>query len=146
VAGELEIVFADPLARLWVEGAWLEDLVSEAVKLAGFDSSANNVALGWKDDPNREMNEIDVAVVHNLQFYYLSCKTGSDWGQLKDHLFELDTLAQHAGGLFNHPVLVASSPKALNAVVRRRAESLGISYVGPWDLPRLTARLKEIVR
>jgi hypothetical protein len=40
-------------------------LVFETVKQGGFDSYATNVALAWRDAPEREMNEIDVAVVHN---------------------------------------------------------------------------------
>jgi Card1-like, endonuclease domain len=104
------------------------------------------VALAWRDAPDREMNEIDVAVVHNLRFFYLSCKTGSDPQQMKQHLFELETLSDMAGGLFNSPILVASSPKAAPPYLQRRMETLGIAYVGPTDLPRLAVRLKELIR
>lgn len=104
---ELEIVFKDDKARRYVEGEWLEDLVFETVKKSGFDSSSTNVSLMWKDAPEREMNEIDIAVVHNLRFFYVSCKSGSDATQIKYHLFELEALAEMAGGFFNHPILVA---------------------------------------
>jgi hypothetical protein len=82
-----------------------EDLVFETVKQGGFDSYATNVALAWQDAPDREMNEIDVAVVHNLRFFYLSCKTGSDPQQMKHHLFELETLSEQYRK--SHPVPVA---------------------------------------
>ena len=143
---EAEIVFQDVKARRYLEGEWLEDLVFETVKQGGFDSYATNVALAWHDAPDREMNEIDVAVVHNLRFFYLSCKTGSDPQQMKHHLFELETLSDMAGGLFNSPILVASSPKAVPPYLQRRMETLGIAYVGPADLPRLAVRLKELIR
>lgn len=143
---QVEITFRDEKARRYLEGEWLEDLVYSTVQQVGCDSAATNVALAWKDAPDREMNEIDVAVVHNLRFYYLSCKTGSEASQMKQHLFELETLSALAGGLFNHPILVASSPKAAPAYLRRRMETLGITYIGPADLPRLGARLKEIIR
>ncbi len=143
---EAEIVFQGVKARRYLEGEWLEDLVFETVKQGGFDSYATNVALAWQDAPDREMNEIDVAVVHNLRFFYLSCKTGSDPQQMKHHLFELETLSEMAGGLFNSPILVASSPKAVPTYLQRRMETLGIAYVGPADLPRLAVRLKELIR
>ena len=143
---ELEITFKDDRARRYVEGEWLEDLVFETVKKAGFDSYATNVSLMWKDAPEQEMNEIDIAVVHNLRFFYLSCKSGSDANQLKYHLFELEALAEMAGGFFNHPILVASSAKAVPKHLRRRMETLDIEYIGPQDLPQLGARLKAIIR
>jgi len=142
----VEITFPDARARRYLEGEWLEDLVFDAVQTAGFDSCATNVALAWQDAQDREMNEIDVAVVHNLGFFYISCKTGSDSQQMKQHLFELETLAEMAGGLFNHPILVASSLKAIPVHLRRRMDTLGIAYVGPAELPRLVSRLKEIIR
>jgi Card1-like, endonuclease domain len=143
---ELEIVFDDERARRYLDGEWLEDLVFEAVKHGGFDSCASNIALAWKDAPHREMNEIDIAVVHNLRFFYLSCKTGSDANQMKQHLYELETLSDLAGGLFNHPILVGSSAKAVPAYLRRRMEALGIMYVGPQDLPHLSSRLQALIR
>jgi hypothetical protein len=143
---ELEIVFKNDKARRYLEGEWLEDLVFETVQSAGFDSYATNVALAWQDAPEREMNEIDVAVVHNLRFFYISCKTRSDPQEMKHHLYELETLAEMAGGLFNHPILVASSARAVPAHLRRRMETLGIAYIGPADLPRLVSRLQEIIR
>src|SRR5262249_51461018 len=74
------------------------------------------------------------------------CKTGSDSQQMKHHLFELETLSALAGGLFNSPILVASSPKAVPPSLQRRMETLGIAYVGPVDLPHLAVRLKELIR
>jgi hypothetical protein len=160
-ARELEMVFKDDTARRYLEGErrldgpptadavaeeWLEDLVFETVKQAGFDSYATNVALAWQDAPERQMNEIDVAVVHNLRFFYISCKTRSDPEEMKHHLYELETLAELAGGLFNHPILVASSARAVPGHLRRRMETLDIAYVGPADLPRLAARLRDIIR
>lgn len=124
----------------------MEDLVFETVKKAGFDSCATNVSLMWKDAPEQEMNEIDIAVVHNLRFFYLSCKSGSDASQIKYHLFELEGLAEMAGGFFNHPILVASSARAVPKHLRRRMETLDIEYIGPQDLPQLGARLKAIIR
>jgi hypothetical protein len=155
------MVFKDDTARRYLEGErrldgpptadavaeeWLEDLVFETVKQAGFDSYATNVALAWQDAPERQMNEIDVAVVHNLRFFYISCKTRSDPEEMKHHLYELETLAELAGGLFNHPILVASSARAVPGHLRRRMETLDIAYVGPADLPRLAARLRDIIR
>jgi hypothetical protein len=65
---------------------------------------------------------------------------------MKHHLYELETLSEMAGGLFNHPILVASSARAVPAHLRRRMDTLGIAYVGPADLPRLASRLREIIR
>jgi Card1-like, endonuclease domain len=140
------MIFQDDKARRYLEGEWLEDLVFETVRTAGFDSYATNVALAWQDTPEREMNEIDVAVVHKLHFFYLTCKAGSDPEQMKNHLFELETLSELPGGLFNHPILVASSARAVPLHLRRRTATLGITYVGPADLPQLASRLKEIIR
>jgi hypothetical protein len=143
---ELEIVFKEERSRRYLEGEWLEDLVFETVKSCGFDSCGSSIALAWEDASEREMNEIDIAVVHKLRFYYLSCKTGSDATQMKSHLFELESLSELAGGLFNHPILVASSAKAVPYHLRRRMDTLDITYIGPVDLPRLSTRLKEIIR
>jgi hypothetical protein len=65
---------------------------------------------------------------------------------MKHHLFELETLAELAGGLFNHPILVASSARAVPIHLQRRMQTLGIAYVSPADLPRLVSRLKGIIR
>lgn len=143
---EVEMLLANPQVGRYLAGEWLEDLVFETVKQHGFDSCASNVALAWKDAPDREMNEIDVAVVHHLRFYYISCKTGNDAQQMKQHLYELETLSTLAGGVFNHPILVASSTKAVPTFLRRRMETLGIAYIGPADLPRLGVRLQDIIR
>ena len=145
-AHDLEVTFANDKTRRYLEGEWLEDLVFETVKKAGFDSCATNIALPWRDAPDKEMNEIDVAVVHNLRFFYLSCKTGSDPDALKNHIYELETLSGLTGGLFNRPILVASSAKAVPFHLRRRLDALGITYIGPVDLPHLSTRLKEIIR
>jgi hypothetical protein len=144
-AHELEMIFQDDKARRYLEGEWLEDLVFETIRTAGFDSYATNVALAWQDAPEREMNEIDVAVVHKLRFFYLSCKTSSDPEQMKNHLFELETLSELVGGLFNHPILVTSSAGAIPLHLRRRLAPLGITYIGPADLPQLASRLQEII-
>jgi hypothetical protein len=145
-AHELELIFPDDQARRYLEGEWLEDLVFETVRTAGFDSYATNVALAWQDVPERDINDIDVAVVHNLRFFYLSCKTGNDPEQMKHYLFELETLSGLAGGLFQHPILVTSSARAVPLPLRRRMATLGITYIGPADLPQLASRLKEIIR
>jgi hypothetical protein len=145
-ADALEIVFQDDKARRYLEGEWLEDLVCETVRTAGFDSYATNVALAWPDTPEREMHEIDMAVVHNLRFFYISCKTGNDPERMKNHLFELETLSERAGGLFNHPILVASSSRGMALPLRRRMATLGITYIGPTDLPQLASRLQEIIK
>jgi hypothetical protein len=73
---ELEIVFTMREPAAISKGEWLEELVF-SVKHGGFDSNASNIALAWKD-ADREMNEIDIAVAHNLHFFCISCKTGSD--------------------------------------------------------------------
>jgi len=143
---EVEIVFRDDKARRYLQGDWLEDLVFETVRQTGFDSYATNVALAWQDAPEREMNEIDVAVVHNLRFFYISCKTRSTPEEMKHHLYELETLAEMAGGLFSHPILVASSARGMPVALRRRMETLGIAYVGPEDLPHLATRLQHIMK
>ena len=143
---ELEVDFHSERACRYLEGDWLEDLVFDAVRQAGFDSAATNIALPWKDAQQKEMNEIDVAVVHNLRFFYLSCKTRSDPVEIKHHLYELDTLAKLTGGLFTNPILVASSAKGVPSHIRRRMETLRITCIGPEDLPRLIPRLKEIIR
>jgi hypothetical protein len=145
-AHELEVHFRSEKARRYLDGDWLEDLVFDAVQKAGFESCATNIALPWRDNQQKEMNEIDVAVVHNLRFFYLSCKTRSDPAEIKNHLYELNTLSKLAGGLFNNPILVASSPKAAPGYIRRRMEMLGIAYVGPGDLPHLSTKLQKIIK
>jgi hypothetical protein len=65
---------------------------------------------------------------------------------MKQHLYKLETLSELAGGLFNHPILVASSAKAVPAYLRRRMEALSVVYVGPQDLPHLGSRLQALIR
>jgi hypothetical protein len=65
---------------------------------------------------------------------------------MKNHLFELETLSERAGGLFNHPILVASSSRGMALPLRRRMATLGITYIGPTDLPQLASRLQEIIK
>ena len=143
---EAVLTFADDAARRYLEGDWLEDLVFDTARRHGFDEVATNVALLWQDNPDREMNEIDVAVVHNLRFYYISCKSGGDAAQMKHHIYELESLAELTGGVFHQPILVAPSSKAVPAHLQRRMAALGITYLGPKALPDLAARLKQIIR
>jgi hypothetical protein len=143
---EAVLTFADDSARRYLEGDWLEDLVFDTVRRNRFDEVATNVALFWQDNPEREMNEIDVAVVHNLRFYYISCKSGGDAAQMKNHVYELESLAELTGGVFNHPILVAASSKAVPAYLQRRMAALGMTYLGPKALPELASHLNTIIR
>jgi len=128
-----------PAFERWLRGHWLEAYVYDTAVKCGFDDVQTGVKIFFGN--SQVGNEVDVLVAHNTRLTIISCKTGKTE---KDHLNELVTLADEAGGLFANAVLVTSTVPV--PVFSKRAEMLRIKVFAIEDLPSLDDKLKMIIR
>jgi len=137
--------------RFFCQGGWLEELVFREVGRLGLPSCrpAINVDLRWDEAGRRPtFNELDVVFTHANRLYIVSCKTSrldrDQDGPGKKALYELDSLADKAGGLFGRAMLV--SARRLSEADRNRARRMQIEVCDGRDLLRLRDRLRQWVR
>lgn len=123
----------------WLGGRWLEAYVYDVGVKCGFDDVKTGVDIFFGN--TRVGNELDVLVAHDTRLTVISCKTGK---MDKNHLSELVTLADEAGGLFANAVLVTSTVP--RSAFRKRAEMLKIRVFARDELPSLEDKLKMVIR
>lgn len=123
----------------WLGGRWLEAYVYDTAVLCGFDDVQTGVEIFFGS--TRVGNELDVLIEHNTRLTIISCKTGR---MDANHLSELVTLADEAGGLFANAIVVTSTDPG--PVFKKRAQILKIKVFGIYELPSLEEKLKMIIR
>ena len=123
----------------WLGGRWLEAYVYDTAVQCGFDDVQTGVEIFFGS--TRVGNEIDVLIEHNTRLTIISCKTGR---MDTNHLSELVTLADEAGGLFANAIVVTSTVPG--PLFKKRAQILKIKVFGIYELPSLEEKLKIIIR
>ncbi len=139
--------------RFFCQGGWLEEFVYREVCRLNLPGCrpAVNIRLRWDNSGARPTdNELDVVFTHANRLYIVSCKTSRldrDQGAPgKEALYELDTLADTAGGLFGRPMLV--SVRMPTEADRNRAQRMKtpIKICAGRDLLHLRDHLRQWTR
>ncbi len=147
--GEVAFTFPDEAVRFWLRdiGSVLELKVYRDCMEAGcFDDVVLSAVVNWEGGQtqrNAVTNEIDVMAVRGIRPLFISCKTS----EIKtEALNELAILRDRFGGKGSRAMIVTSSnPSKSRALMRMRADELGIEVV-EWDdltKDRLVERLKN---
>lgn len=110
-------------------GNLLEMYTYAAVDRCGcFNDVVTGVILDWDTEKNKSSdettNEIDVIATADCVPIVISCKNTNI---IKEHLYELETVANHYCGKYSRKVIVTSA-KAL-PVIRNRAKDMGITVI-----------------
>jgi hypothetical protein len=136
----VEISLTDSPARAYFCGGWLEEYVEGVARNSGFDQVVRGVSLRWNDRSAEEKDELDVVILHRYRLHVLSCKTGA----YKDHIYELESLSQRAGGLFTSATLVISDERrSVTPALCTRLDELRVSLWTAEDLPHLADRMQQ---
>lgn len=134
--GEYKIEITDPDILRYLKGIWFEEYVYMLVKELG---EADKVLLNVKGEwvttrKHYPRNEFDILISKKNRLFYISCKTAnlnrktdtSDEGIGREALYELDSVADNALGIFGRR-MIASARKIEDPYVRTRAEILNIT-------------------
>lgn len=84
----------------WFSAKWLEHHVAASMSQTGlFDSVHIGVETVLKEDNRFPVAfELDVVGIRGYQLFAISCSTGSDFGDMKQKLFEVSLRARQLGG------------------------------------------------
>lgn len=128
----------------YLSGGWIEEYVFHSVrnlKKRGLDVLIN-VEVDWATPgKDKTRNEFDVLFTWRNRLHIISCKTAAiDKPQSpsikgKEALYELDSLADKAGGIFGKAMLLSARP--LSETSRLRAARMGIKVVDGRSILRL---------
>lgn len=129
-------------------GGWLEEFVYHTVRELPVHEVMINVKVEW-DGAGRKntTNEFDVLFSHRNRLHIVSCKAANmerestAGSKGKAAIYELDALADKAGGLFGRTMLVSARP--LSDYDRARAERMRIEVVSGRNLPQLKSSLQK---
>jgi len=129
-------------------GGWLEEFVYTTVRDLPVHDVMINVKVEW-DGAGRKntTNEFDVLFTHRNRLHVVSCKAANmerestEGSKGKAAIYELDALADKAGGLFGRTMLVSARP--LSDYDRARSERMRINVVAGRDLPQLKSFLQK---
>lgn len=120
----------------YLSGGWLEEFVYHTLRQLEIKQMdiRLNVEVSWgKSSRSATANEFDVLFTHRNRLHIVSCKTGDldrkteSGTKGKEALYELDSLADKAGGTFARPMLVSVRP--LSDASCNRARRMGIKIV-----------------
>lgn len=125
---EFSLNVAEDAAFLYQKGGTvLEMLVYlAAVRSGAYSDCCVNIIADWdgviENFGAETKNEFDVVLSNGRLPFLISCKSTED--VTKEHLYELQTVADHYGGTYSVKVLACS--KKVNDAVRERADNMGI--------------------
>ncbi|OIP49943.1 MAG: hypothetical protein COZ12_01460 [Deltaproteobacteria bacterium CG_4_10_14_3_um_filter_60_8] len=136
-------------------GGWLEEFVFATVQERPVTDARMNVKLDWERNqtaPKRAeqqiRNEFDVLFTSGNRLHVISCKTGNldapteaGGNKGKEAIYELEALADKAGGPFGRAMLV--SARRLSDYSRSRASRMKIEVVDGVDVLGLGKRLER---
>ncbi len=132
--------------HFFCQGGWFEEFVFSQVQGLDLKGGAPlmNVTLKWDEKgPKPTGNEFDVVFTHKNRLHIISCKTSkqnkNDGAPSKNALYELDSLADKAGGLFGRSML--ASVRKLSDVDRYRAKRMGLNICDGSDILRIAQHI-----
>jgi len=135
--------------RFFCQGGWLEEYVYHEVNKLQIKGARPrlNVKVQWDEAGRRQTsNEFDVLFTSRNRLFIISCKTANlerEHGTpAKEALYELDSLADKAGGLFGQALLVSS--RRLSEYDRARAEKMRIKVCDGPQVLRLGDWLRKV--
>lgn len=140
--GDEEIEFPDAGAARFCAGGWLEEYTWHCVIDARPFDARWSVAGRWEEGGAR--NEFDVLVTHRNRLLFIECKTarhGADAERDDQRLYKIESLGRNARGLFGETWLVTA--REPTDAMRSRARESRVRIVGPQELPRLGALVRE---
>ncbi len=141
-------------ALRYLKGIWFEEYVYMLTKTLNIDEVKLNVVGRWiTKGRHSPRNEFDVLVSKGTRLFYISCKTAnpdrkasdSDEGVGREFLYELDSVADHALGLFGKR-MIASARKINDRHVRQRAKMLNIEIVDGRNIVTFKEKLRQWIQ
>lgn len=122
-----------PVARRYLSGGWLEELVFVAAEAAGADEALVGQRVCWRADGHDGENEIDVLARFGERLAFFSCKAlaaelerddQAHRKRLMSALDEADNLMDHFGGPQDKAALVVSTDLFVEELRHVRYEQL----------------------
>nr|MDT0252513.1 DUF1887 family CARF protein [Endozoicomonas sp.] len=110
---EKKIQFTSAESARYMGGRWLEEYVWHIARDAGAECLAAGQDITAEQQRKDDVrNELDLVIVHNNRLLLVECKTGQIQKEQRDSevIYKLDSLANHAGGLFCERLLVSAAP------------------------------------
>ena len=133
--------------RFFCQGGWFEEFVFKQIQALGLKGCAPliNVNLKWDEKGTKlTNNELDVVFTYKNRLHIISCKTArqdTDGGAPSKHaLYELDSLADKAGGLYGRAMLV--SVRNLTEYDKNRAKRMGLQVCDGLDVLQIGKRIQ----
>ncbi len=140
-----KLVFKNDNARFFANGGWLEEYVYGTIlslkkDIPTLQDAAQGVEVVRDVGKHTVNNELDVAALANNKLHIIECKTKKfEKGEGNNVIYKLDSLADLLGGLHGRAMLV--SFKEIRVAEQYRAQELDIKFIGPHELPNLSAHL-----
>jgi len=137
----------------YLKGGWLEEYIYLIAKSLKVDEVLLNVSGEWITSGKRKpKNEFDILISKGIRLFLISCKTSNpnrtgreSEGVGREFLYELDSLADHALGLFGKRML-ASARKIEDPYIKERARVLNIDVIDGNNIMTLRENLAQWLR
>lgn len=135
----------------YLKGGWFEEYVYMIAKSLNPDEIKLNVIGRWMTEgKHKPKNEFDIILSKVNRLFYISCKTANSdrkdsdnvEGVGRQYLYELDSLADRALGLFGKRMLV-SAKSIEDPAVRKRSALLNIKLIDGRNINTLRENLKQ---
>lgn len=144
--------FANPAARFFANGGWLEHYVYALVQdlrrqYPTIQDLGRSLEVTRRSGEREVRNELDVVYLADNRLHVIECKTrrfpaeGKTGGAGAAALYKLETLGQLLGGIQARRILVSYQP--LKAPIRDRARDLRIETCAHTELPQLRDKLQR---
>ncbi len=137
--------------HFFCQGGWFEEFVFSEVQSLNLKGGAPliNVELKWDEKGSKPTaNELDIVFTHKNRLHIISCKTSrqdiNNGAPSKHALYELDSLADKAGGLFGRSML--ASVRRLSDYDRDRARRMGLEVCDDQDILHIAGQLKTWIQ
>jgi len=127
----------------YLRGFWFEEYVFLSVKSLPGVETLLNVCGRWETKNQAEpKNEFDVMAGIGNRLVYISCKTANVavGSNVREYLYELDSLGDNALGLFGRKVLASARP-IIDRNVRERAANMGIEIIDGQGILEIPERI-----
>ena len=144
-----DLFVPDSISSVFKQAGNLLELYTYAAidRCSCFNDVATGISLDWDTEKNTSndetTNEIDVIATSGCIPIVISCKNTYI---VKEHLYELETVANHYCGKYSHKVIV-TSVKA-TPVIFNRAKDMGITVIdnlAKTDFNNFKEQLKRII-
>lgn len=137
--------YASEEARKYLQhGDWLEDHIYAVAQQCGFHQVLRRVHVHVASGGELVRNEFDVVIADRCTLAFISCKAGKVENLDKEHLAEVFTLAQVAGGVFSRKIFATT--RAVPPAWAERAKALRIDLLEARDPLAIRDRLAKLVR